>query len=90
MMLFFLCWDSSIAPLLDMRRRFKAVMHVLDSGNGVSLPRSVELTAQWDKILAVEPLYLVTLHDFHAVEGSGLGDVHRIVSGVGSVTLSVE
>ena len=27
----FLCRDSAIAPLLDMRRRFNAVMHVLDS-----------------------------------------------------------
>ena len=35
----FLYRDSSIAPLLDMRRRFKAVMDVLD---GASLSRSVE------------------------------------------------
>ena len=65
-----------------MRRRFKAVMDVLGSmtRNGVSLPRSVELTAQWDKILAAGPLYPVTLDDFHAVEGSGLCAFHRIVS----------
>ena len=58
----FLYRDSSIAPLLDMRRRFKAVMDVLDAmiRCGVSLSRSVELTAQWDRILAVGPLYLVT------------------------------
>ena len=35
-------------PLLDMRRRFKAVMDVLGAmiRSGVSLSRSVELTAQ--------------------------------------------
>ena len=44
----FLYRDSSIAPLLDMRRRFKAVMDVFGAmiRSGVSLSRSVELTAQ--------------------------------------------
>ena len=43
----FLYRDCSLAPLLDVRRRFKAVMDVLDSmiRNGVSLSSSVELTA---------------------------------------------
>ena len=47
----FLYRDSSISPSLDMRRRFKAVMDVLDAmiRYGFSLARSVELTAQWDK-----------------------------------------
>ena len=59
----FLYRDASIAPVLDMRRRFKAVMDVLDAmiRYGVSLSRSLELTAQWDRILALGPLYLVTL-----------------------------
>ena len=53
----FLYRDSSIAPLLDMRRRFNAVMDVLGAmiRCGVSLSRSVELTAQWDRILAARP-----------------------------------
>ena len=40
----FMCRDSSIAPLLDLRRRLKAVMDVLDSmiRSGVSLPRSLK------------------------------------------------
>ena len=65
----FLYRDSSIAPLLDMRRRFKAVMDVLDSmiRNGVSLSRSVELSAQWDRILDIGPLYPVTLDDLNVV-----------------------
>ena len=54
----FLYRDSSIAPLLDLRRRFKAVMDVLGAmiRFGISLSRSVELTAQWDRILALGPL----------------------------------
>ena len=50
----FLYLDSSIAPLLDMRRRFKAVMDVLGAmiRCGVSLARSVELKNQWERILA--------------------------------------
>ena len=51
----FLYCDSSVAPLLDMRRRFKAVMDVLGAmiRHGVSPSRSVELTAQWDRVLAL-------------------------------------
>ena len=61
----FLYRDSSIAPLLAMRRRFKAVMVVLDAmiRHVISLARSVELTAQWDRILAIGPLNPVTLGD---------------------------
>ena len=53
----FLYLDSCIAPLLDTRRRFRAVMGVLDAmiRNGVSLARSVELTAQWGRIVAFGP-----------------------------------
>ena len=59
----FLYRDFSIAPPLDMRRRFKAVMDILDVmiRYGVSFPRSVELTAQWDLILALGPVYPVKL-----------------------------
>ena len=80
----FLYRDSSIAPLLDMRRRFKAAMGVLDAviRYGISLAPSVELTAQWDRILAVGPLYPVTLDDLCAVQGLGIGDFHRVVSDI--------
>ena len=65
LMMFSCIVDCSLAPLLSMRRRFKAVMDVLDSmiRNGVSLSRSVELTAQWDRILALGPMHPVTLDD---------------------------
>ena len=36
----------------------------------------------WDRILAVGPLYLVTLDDLSAVRGLGIGDFHRVVSDV--------
>ena len=80
----FLYRDSSIAPLLDMRRRFRAVMGVLDAmiRSGISLARSVELTAQWDRIVAVGLIYPVTLDDSHAIQGLDVGDFYRIVSGV--------
>ena len=51
-----------------------------NNNNGVSLARSVELTAQWDRILAAGPLYPVTVDDLSAVRGLGIGDFHRIVS----------
>ena len=59
-------------------------MNVLDAmiRSGVSLSWSVELTAQWDKILAVGPLYPVTPDDLSAVRGLGIGDFHRVVSDV--------
>ena len=85
----FLYCDSSVAPLLDMRRRFKAVMDPLDAmiRHGVSLSRSLELTAQWDKVLALGPMYPVTLDDLSFNRALGIGafflaasDVHRLLS----------
>ena len=80
----FLYRDSSLAPLLDMRRRFKAVMVVLDAmiRCGISLARSVELTPLWDNILAVGPFYPVIHGDLVAVQGLGIGDFHRAVADV--------
>ena len=80
----FLYRDSAIAPLLDMRRRFKAVMDVLGATirYGVSLSRSVELTAQWDRIIAAGPLYPVALDDLSVVRGLGIGDFYQVFSGV--------
>ena len=82
----FLYRDASLAPLLDMRRRFKAVMDVLDAmiRSGISLSRSVELTAQLDKILALGPLHLVTLAvlDLSFDRGMGVGAFFHAASGV--------
>ena len=62
LLMFFLYRDSSIAPLIDLRRRLKAVMELVDAiiRYGVSLSRSIELSAQWDKILSIGPLFPVT------------------------------
>ena len=85
----FLCRDFSLAPLLDMRRRFKAVMDLLGAmiRYGVSLSRSVELTAQWDRILALGPMYPVILDDLSVGRALDIGaffhaasDVHRRLS----------
>ena len=72
----FLYRDSSIAPLLRLRRRLKAVMDLVDAmiRFGVSLSRSVELSVQWDKILSIGPLFPVTLADFEGLLGVGLAD----------------
>ena len=80
----FLYRDSSIAHLLDMRRRFKAVMELLDAmiRCGVSLSRSLELSAQWDRILALGPMYPVTLDDLQVVRGVGQGDFYHVGCGV--------
>ena len=71
----FLYRDCSLAPLLSMRRRFKAVMDLLDAmiRCGVSLSRSVELTAQWDRILALGPMHPVTLDDLSLDRALDLG-----------------
>ena len=85
----FLYRDSSVAPLLDMRRRFKAVVDVLGAmiRSGTFLSRSVELAVQWDWILALGPLYPVTLDDLSSNRGVDIGaffhaacDVHRRLS----------
>ena len=77
----FLYRDSSVAPLLDMRRRFKAVVDVLGATirSGISLSRSVELAVQWDRILALGPLYPVTLDHLSMDRVWALvhSDVHR-------------
>ena len=84
LLMFSLFRDSSVAPFLDMRRRFKAVMDVLGSmvQYGVSLARSVELTALWDRILAVGPLHPVTIDDLSAVRELGIGVFFQVVSDV--------
>ena len=84
----FLYCDSSVAHLLDMRRRCKAVIDVLGAmiRYGVSLSRSVELTAQWDQILALghlsfdRNLGIGALFDAASVVHCRLCDfIHRVV-----------
>ena len=76
--------DSSVAPLLDMKRSFKAVMELLDAmiRSGICLPRSLELSAQWDRILALGPLYPVALDDLNMNRGLGTGAFYHAASNV--------
>ena len=68
-------------------------MDVLDSmiRDGVSRPRPVEHTVQWDNIRAWSHLYTVILDYFHVVEGCVLliFIVLLVVSIIGSVTSSL-
>ena len=84
LMFMMLLISSCIVTLLSLLRLTRGVCseQLYDSWWSLSLARSVELTAQWDRIPAVGHLYPVTLDDLHAVQGLGLGDFHRIVSGV--------
>ena len=50
--------------------------------SGVSLSRSVELTAQWDQILDLGPMYPVTLDDLSVGRDLGIGAFHQAVSDV--------
>ena len=81
----FLYRDSSIAPLLDMRRRFKTVMDVLDAmiRYGVLSFPVGRTHCSVGRILAAGPLCPVALDDLSAVPGLGISDfilpvvVHR-------------
>ena len=77
----FMYRDSSIAPLLVLWRRIKAVMDVLDSmtRSGGSLARSAELTVQWDCILRTGLVSLITLDDLQLVRSGGIGEFRRVV-----------
>ena len=77
----FMYRDSSAAPLLELRRRIKAVMDVLDAmiRDGISLARSVGLTVQWDEILRVGPISPVTWEDLQSARSGGHGECRRVV-----------
>ena len=73
--------DSSIAPLLDLRRRLKVVFDLLGGmiRDGFTLARSFELTDQWSCILSAGPLHPVTMDDVLSVQRGGLGWFREIV-----------
>ena len=76
-----LCRDSSLAPLLDLRRRLKVVYDVIGDmlRNCFTLARSLELAAQWSGILSTGPLHPVTMGDLLRVQEGGLGWFHEVV-----------
>ena len=66
--------DSSIAPLLDLRRRLKVVADVLSDmiWGGFTLASSLGLSAPWDCILRVGPVPPISADDLLRVLGGGL------------------
>ena len=73
--------DSSIAPLLDLRRRLKVVGDVLGEmiRTGFSVSRSLELTARWNCVLEAGPMHPISAEDLVCVQGGGLGWFHEVV-----------
>ena len=61
---------------MDLRRRLKAVGDVLHAviRDGITLARSLELTVQWEGILRIGPMHLLTLLDFELARRGGLGE----------------
>ena len=76
--------DDSTALLLDLRRRFKAVGDVPHAmiRDGITLARSLELTAQWDGILRIGPVHPLTVQDLDSAGRSGLGEWCQVVEGL--------
>ena len=72
--------DSSIAPLLDLRLRFKVVHDVLGEmvRNGFSLARPLELAAQWDCVLRAGPMHPISA-DLMRVHDGGMGWFYEVV-----------
>ena len=73
--------DSSMAPLLNMRRWLK-VVGVLSGTlrNGISLSRSSEFALQWDCVLRAGPVHPVSLDDLLRVRYGGIGWFHEVVA----------
>ena len=73
--------DSSLAPLLDLRRRLKVVFDLPDgmTRDGFTQARSFDLTDQWSCILSAGPLHPVTMDDLLRVQEGGLDWFHEVV-----------
>ena len=65
--------DSSAAPILDLRRKLKAVLNLLDAivRCGASLARDVELSHLWDCIARLGPLGSVSVEEYVAARTCG-------------------
>ena len=76
--------DSSTAPLVDLRRRLRAVLDVLTAvrRSGFSVSGGLELTRQWDAVVAAGPMGTVTAIDLERISGLGLVDMEVSVAGL--------
>ena len=68
--------DPSAALLLDLRRRFKAVLDVLLAMilDGITLARTVELTAQRDGNFRIGQVNLIAAQDLDSARRGDLGE----------------
>ena len=73
--------DHSVAPLVDLRRRLRAVLDVIAAigRSGFTVSRGLELTRQWDSIVAGGPQGGITADDLARVAGLGLADMEASV-----------
>ena len=76
--------DSSSAPVLDLRRKLKAILDLLDAiiRCGVSLTRAVELSHLWDCVVRMGLLGSVSVEDYVAARSCGVGESRRLVAGL--------
>ena len=81
--------DSSAAPVLDLRRKFKAILDLLDAiiRCGASLTRAVELSHLWDCVVRLGPLGSVSVEEYAAARTCGVG--HRLLLVVDNLPLLV-
>ena len=76
-----LYWDHSVVPLVDLRRRLRAVLDVIAAigRSGFTVSRGLELTRQWGSIVAGGPEGNVTAEALAPVAGLGLADMEASV-----------
>ena len=76
--------DSSAAPVLDLRRKLKAILDLLDAiiRYGASLIRAVELSHLWDCVVRLGPLGSVSVEKYAAARTCGVGESRRLVAGL--------
>ena len=72
--------DSSAAPVLDLRRRLRAVLNLVRCG--ASLVRDVELSHLWDCIVRLGPLGSVSVEEYVAARTCAVGECRRLVAGL--------
>ena len=74
--------DHSVAPLVDLRRRLRAVLDVIAAigRSGFTVSRGLELTRQWGSIVAGGPQGNITAEALARVAGLGLADMEASVT----------
>ena len=73
--------DHSVAPLVDLRRKLRAVLDVIAAigRSGFTVSRGLEHTRQWDSVVAGGPQGNITADALARVAGMGLADMEASV-----------